>query len=83
MEPCLKSWLSKDGMKQNKGNERMTQEQYLDLLTQVYRQANLADTEYAQEWQNADDASKHCRAIETVVYDLIKGKEYQTWLDNI
>lgn len=61
----------------------MTQAEYLDLLTKVYRQANLADTEYAQEWQTSEDASVHCRAIEKVVYDLIKGKEYQAWLDSI
>lgn len=61
----------------------MTLEAYIALLTQIYRQANLSDTEDKEDWQKVTDSMIHSQAIETIVKDLLTPEEFQLWLDNL
>ena len=61
----------------------MTKFEYLKLLAQLYRQANLADSESAEEWQKSQDAFWHCKAFEQVAKSMTSPREYNEWLSSI
>lgn len=60
-----------------------SRDQYIAMLTEAYRWANLSDTDRALDWQMPSDSAVHCRAIETILRDMMTGPEYQEWLDNL
>jgi len=58
----------------------MKMEQYIAHLTIAYKQANLADGEHKERWQDAADANKHCTAIQKILIPMLYGKEYDAWV---
>lgn len=61
----------------------MTRNEYVNHLTALYVVANMSDTETRKPWQKPSDCGIHCRAIETILRDMLTPAEYKMWLDTL
>jgi len=64
----------------------MNSEKYLNMLTELYRCANLSDAYDHEDWPYflpVDACGTHCTAIEKIVLTMLSPEDYQAWLDSI
>ena len=54
----------------------MTRVEYITALWNLHHQANLADSDCAEPWQKADQASSHCCPIEKIMQSVMTDEEY-------
>ncbi len=60
----------------------MNRQQYINGITELYKQANLSDSDNAEPWQQVSDSNVHCRALEIILKDLL-GAEYDSFFDSL
>ena len=59
----------------------MTNLEYIRKLHDLAYQANLADTEQAEDWQTPSMAHSHAQALLDIVSSMMDAEQYQVFLD--